>query len=126
MQITKELLDGEIVTLQFRLKDQEASANKLAGALVVLQDLRRYLDREEEKEKADAEAAAKAIAEAEAAKNYISEENAAIQKRDEDRALSMKQLAEIVAGPGAVAEEPQPFYDEKYDEYDDYNEWSAD
>ena len=116
MQITKELLDGEIVTLQFRLKDQEASANKLAGALVVLQDLRRYLDREEEKEKAEVEA------QVEASRNFISEENAAIQKRDEEQALSMQEFAEIVAGPGATAEEPQPYYDE----YNNYAEWSAD
>jgi len=120
VQITKELLDNEIATLQFRIKETEASVNKFAGALVVLQDLRRYLDRDEEKEKAEVEA------QAEAARDFISEENAAIQKRDEEQALSMKQFAEIVAGPDATAEivdeEPQPYYDGYDDDYaNDYD-----
>ncbi len=65
--------------------------------LVVLQDLRKYLDQEEEQPRGD-----------------ISPENAEIQAREEMRqakeAMSMQEFAELVAGPGATADEPQPIY----------------
>lgn len=106
MQITKELLDTEIAQMQAQLKEVEASANKLAGAVITLQDLRRYMDKEEPPDT-----------------TTISEENAAIQARDEAAmALSLQEFAELVAGPGAVAEEPVaiddiPYYPDPY--YDD-------
>jgi hypothetical protein len=91
MQITKELLDQEITNMEARHEQAKAQANQLAGAVVVLKDLRNYLDREEPKAED---------------KTEISAENKAIQDREEARSLA--EVAEDVAGPGAVAEEPEP------------------
>lgn len=113
MQITKELMDNEIALMQARLKETEASVNKLTGALVTLQDFRAYLDREEP------------VAAVNVPSTEISPENAEIQARDEHRAISIQELAEMVAGPGAIAEEPQPIYDFPYD-YQDAEEEGLD
>lgn len=110
MQITKELLIRERDGMQVRLDEVTASANKLAGAVIVLNDLIRYVEAEEHKE-----------AQAEVAKDYISPENAAIQAREEARALmqeaeeealSMEEVAELVGGPGAVVEAVAPIHEE--------------
>lgn len=86
MNITKELLEKEIVQMESRHNNYRALADQTAGALVVLKDLRTFLDRPEPPE--------------------ISEENKAVQD-----ALTPEELAEIVAGPGAVVEQISPIAD---------------
>lgn len=73
MRITSELLDIEIAKISNQVETAKARANNLAGALVVLQDLRAYLDLAEEKT-AD---------EKQAEQEFISDENAEIQARDQ-------------------------------------------
>lgn len=68
MQVTKELLEKEIATMKVRIHDVEASLNNLRGALTVLEDLHRYTEAEEPKA---------------AEQDFISDENKAIQDRDQ-------------------------------------------
>lgn len=100
MQITKELMDSEIQGMENRLAQAKASVSEIAGAITVLRQLRDYMEKPEPNP------------------DFISEENAAIQERDQKRvklmedaeleALEMSEIAELVAGPGAVADEPEP------------------
>lgn len=88
MQVTTERLQAEMVGLEARLKETEASANKIAGAILMLKDVMAFLELPEAQDN-----------------TKISAENAKIQARDE--AVSLQQVAEIVAGPGATADEPE-------------------
>lgn len=104
MDLTKELLDNEIASVSAKLSEVTASANKIAGALSVLQDLRKYMDKAEEVEIGGEKVELNAPTQD---NTKISDENLAIQEAvDAKEALSLQQVAELVAGPGATAEEP--------------------
>lgn len=124
MQISKELLQNELDQMQARHNEVLASVNKLTGAMLVLKDLLKYLEAEEVREEIEAKEP----------RQDISKENEQIQARDEamqayiqqandpqppahlfqdadEEALTMQEVAEMVAGPGATYEEPQPYVD---------------
>lgn len=107
MQVTKELIDKDIagLTAQIQQLVQQIEQQKLAvaqlnGALATLHNIQEFLDRPEPEVVATTE---------------ISPENQAIQDRDQARALSMTEVAELVAGPGAEAELVQAAEEESLD-----------
>lgn len=111
MEITKELLDAEIVRVQEQHETGSALVNKLAGALSALKDLRGFLDREDP-----------AIAEeakVEEMKSYISPGNAEAQSRDEERAEALREIGERIEAGKAImiadAEEEAMVLDPNYD-----------
>lgn len=111
MEITKELLDAEIVRVQEQHETGSALVNKLAGALSALKDLRGFLDREDP-----------AIAEeakVEEMKSYISPGNAEAQLRDEERAAAMDEIGKKIGEARqeliADAEEEAMVLDPNYD-----------
>lgn len=109
MMLTKELVQQDIANLEANLKNVEASMNKIIGALTFAKDLVAFMDREEEAPKVNTD---------------ISEENAAIQAREEE-AMSLQALADSIDGPAALADEPQPLYDYP-DEHQEAEEESLD
>lgn len=113
MQISKELLDKEIEGMQSRLKLAEAQVNQITGASLILEGLRKVLDMEEPKE----ENKQAEVADEKSDPNFISQENAERQRADEARALSIQEIAELVAGEGATAEEPVALSDEEAREF---------
>ena len=110
MQITKELIDNDIKGIEAQMEQLKVSVAQAAGALSTLKAIRDFLDRPEEKPKAKAEPAA-------IDPNVISDTNKIVQDREAARqaamhpdveALSEAELAELVAGPGAVLEAIEP------------------
>lgn len=91
MDITKELLDQNISTMRGRFDEAVASANKIAGAIAILEDLRKFSDVEPPDP------------------TVISDENAAIQNNVETKireaegkdAIPLQDFAEALAGAGA-------------------------
>lgn len=67
MQISKELLDNDILQTQSKIEQAMAATNQLAGALAVLKNMRKFLD------------------EIEADKTNISAENKVIQDADQQK-----------------------------------------
>lgn len=100
MKITAEQLQNDITALEGQLEQAKASVAQTTGALSVLRNIKAYVEAPEPVEQTEEQKAEE--------QNKISDENAEIQKTVQDRqdALSLQQVAELVAGPGATAEEP--------------------
>lgn len=99
MQITKEQMVSEIAQTKANIENAKAQVHQLTGALVVLENIQKYLDTPTPEPEAS---------------THISEENRAIQDRD----MSMQDLAELVAGPGATAEIEPLMYDAEEESLD--------
>jgi len=111
MQVTKELIDQDIKGMEAQQKSLEVSLAQTSGALTTLRAIRDFLDRPEP------EVAKKAEVEVEVeAEDYtkISDANQEVQDRVAAQqaaradALSESELAELVAGSGAVVEAIEP------------------
>jgi hypothetical protein len=94
MQITKELIENDIRQSEATLENLKASMNQYIGAIAVLKNMLAYMDKEEPLPEEPSQ--------------EISAENKEVQDKIEE-AMSMQELAEAVAGPGAVADEPVEF-----------------
>lgn len=92
MEITKELVQKDINALELQVVQMEAIVNKQRGSLDTLKNILAYMNKPEEPE--------------------ISPENKAVQEKVEAEqkaaaeleAVPLKDIAEAVAGPGAVVE----------------------
>lgn len=85
MQVTKELIQNDIVAMNSQLETLKAQVAQTTGALSTLQGILAYMEAPDP-----------------VPPTAISDENKAVQD-----ALTLRQVAEAVAGPGAVAEEPE-------------------
>lgn len=96
MKITKELLDAEIAKMDKRHNHYRALAEQTAGALVVLKDLRVYLDTPDPMPEQGISPENKKV------------QDALAQKMAAKDAISEDQLAEMVGGKGAKVEDISP------------------
>lgn len=76
MKVTKELIESDINSMEAQLEQAKGQVNKILGSIATLRGVKEYLEKPEPEVK------------------------------EEPPAVPVSEIAEAVAGPGAVAEEP--------------------
>jgi hypothetical protein len=93
VQVTKELIESEIKGVEGQIEQLKSSLFQAQGALIMLQGIHQFIEKPEPQVNS----------------LDISQVNKAVQdmletKQQKEKALSMQEVAELVAGPGAVVE----------------------
>lgn len=109
MQITKELLQQDERNLEAQIEQLKNGLAQSQGALQTIKGILAFLDREEVEAKSE-------VAQEAQPRTDISETNKAVQDAVEARmhadAIPLSEIAEAIAGAGAVVEAIEPLGDE--------------